>query len=315
MNDGPAPQKRSAFSVILPYILMIATVGLFIWLIVSSSVGKPVEWARSQIDDNVGYSLVLDEETGQLEGELNHEAAEYRVYAVEVTQGYKAVSVTGGYIDANNRFGTFTVRIEEEVWSGDGFGFKYIDADGNEGDHAYYSAIFQSCVAYAEAHPIQGVNAYYRVLDGFEVSWWDSWGPTIVMLVITVLLAFWILSRLNKSVSGMNNSAFSFNKSPARKANSKVRFTDVAGCDEEKAEMVELVEYLVGKLASEGSWSVELLENGEESDIVVRVSGKDIGKVIGKQGKIAKALRTLVRAATPRDSKKYNVEIKERSAE
>lgn len=49
--------------------------------------------------------------------------------------------------------------------------------------------------------------------------------------------------------------------------------------------MVELVEYLVGKLATEGSWSVELLENGEESDIVVRVSGKDIGKVIGKQGK------------------------------
>ena len=38
-------------------------------------------------------------------------------------------------------------------------------------------------------------------------------------------------------------------------------------------------------------------------------------KVIGKQGKIAKALRTLVRAATPKDSKKYNVEIKERSAQ
>ena len=62
--------------------------------------------------------------------------------------------------------------------------------------------------------------------------------------------------------------------------------------------MVELVEYLVGKLATEGSWSVELLENGEESDIVVRVSGKDIGKVIGKQGKIAKAIRTLVKAAS-----------------
>ena len=248
MNDGPAPQKRSAFSVILPYILMIATVGLFIWLIVSSSVGKPVEWARDQIDENVGYSLVVDEE-GKVEGQLNHETAKYRVYAVQVTQGYKAVSVTGGYIDSDNRLGTFTVRIEEEAWAGDSElgGFVYIDADGNKGTHAYYSTIFQSCVDYAKAHPIQGLkenNYFYQVLDGFEVSWWDSWGPTIVMLVITVLLAFWILSRLNKSVSGMNNSAFSFNKSPARKANSKVRFTDVAGCDEEKAEMVELVEYL-----------------------------------------------------------------------
>ena len=248
MNDGPAPQKRSAFSVILPYILMIATVGLFIWLIVSSSVGKPVEWARDQIDENVGYSLVVDGEDN-LEGQLNHETAKYRVYAVQVTQGYKAVSVTGGYIDSDNRLGTFTVRIEEEAWAGGSElgGFVYIDADGNKGTHAYYSTIFQSCVDYAKAHPIQGLkenNYFYQVLDGFEVSWWDSWGPTIVMLVITVLLAFWILSRLNKSVSGMNNSAFSFNKSPARKANSKVRFSDVAGCDEEKAEMVELVEYL-----------------------------------------------------------------------
>lgn len=75
--------------------------------------------------------------------------------------------------------------------------------------------------------------------------------------------------------------------------------------------MVELVEYLVGKLASEGSWSVELLENGEESDIVVRGSGKDIGKVIGKQGKIAKAIRTLVKAASAKSPTRYNVVIEE----
>lgn len=75
--------------------------------------------------------------------------------------------------------------------------------------------------------------------------------------------------------------------------------------------MVELVEYLVGKLASEDSWSVELLENGEESDIVVRVSGKDIGKVIGKQGKIAKAIRTLVKAASAKSPTRYNVVIEE----
>ena len=49
--------------------------------------------------------------------------------------------------------------------------------------------------------------------------------------------------------------------------------------------------------------------------MTVLLSDSDMGKVIGKQGKIAKALRTLVRAATPRDSKKYNVEIKERASE
>ena len=38
----------------------------------------------------------------------------------------------------------------------------------------------------------------------------------------------------------------------------------------------------------------------------------DMGKVIGKQGKIAKALRTLVRCASAKEGKKYNIEIKEK---
>ena len=45
-------------------------------------------------------------------------------------------------------------------------------------------------------------------------------------------------------------------------------------------------------------------------EITVYLEDSDLGKVIGKQGKIAKALRTLVKAATPKDSKKYSVEIK-----
>jgi predicted RNA-binding protein YlqC (UPF0109 family) len=40
-----------------------------------------------------------------------------------------------------------------------------------------------------------------------------------------------------------------------------------------------------------------------------------MGKVIGKQGKIAKAMRTIVRAATPRNSKRYVVEIREKGGE
>ena len=40
-----------------------------------------------------------------------------------------------------------------------------------------------------------------------------------------------------------------------------------------------------------------------------------MGKVIGKQGKIAKAMRTIVRAATPADSKRYIIEIRERNGE
>ena len=77
--------------------------------------------------------------------------------------------------------------------------------------------------------------------------------------------------------------------------------------------MTELVEYLVGALVPEDEFSVELREGGDESEIVVIVSPGEIGKVIGKQGKIARSIRTPVKAASARSSERYNVVIEERT--
>lgn len=77
--------------------------------------------------------------------------------------------------------------------------------------------------------------------------------------------------------------------------------------------MLELVKYVVDQFA-ENKDEVEFVTEEKESSIVITVflAPSDMGKVIGKQGKIAKALRTLVRAATPRNSKKYVIEIEEK---
>lgn len=79
--------------------------------------------------------------------------------------------------------------------------------------------------------------------------------------------------------------------------------------------MLELIKYVVDQFA-ENKDEVEILTQEKENTIVVTVvlDPSDMGKVIGKQGKIAKALRTLVRAATPKGSKKYIVEIQERGS-
>ncbi len=53
----------------------------------------------------------------------------------------------------------------------------------------------------------------------------------------------------------------------------------------------------------------ETEENGE-TVILLTVAEGDMGKVIGKQGKIAKSIRNVVKAAAARDDKKVTVEIK-----
>ncbi len=78
--------------------------------------------------------------------------------------------------------------------------------------------------------------------------------------------------------------------------------------------MLELIKYIVGQFA-EDEVTYEVEETEEQINVTVLLNDSDMGKVIGKQGKIAKALRTIVRSATPKDSKKYNIEIKERGEE
>ena len=57
-------------------------------------------------------------------------------------------------------------------------------------------------------------------------------------------LGIWMINRVNGS-GGANSKAFEFSKSRARlEGKIRVRFTDVAGCDEEKQEMAEIIEYL-----------------------------------------------------------------------
>ena len=79
--------------------------------------------------------------------------------------------------------------------------------------------------------------------------------------------------------------------------------------------MLDLIKYIVGQFAEDKEHVDYVVEETEDAiNVTVLLSDSDMGKVIGKQGKIAKAMRTLVRAATPKDSKKYNIEIKEREA-
>lgn len=76
--------------------------------------------------------------------------------------------------------------------------------------------------------------------------------------------------------------------------------------------MLQLVTYIVEQLVDDKTavnvTSAE--ENGVEV-ITIRVAEGDIGKVIGKQGKIAMSIRTLAKAVGIKNGKRYSIEIED----
>lgn len=67
---------------------------------------------------------------------------------------------------------------------------------------------------------------------------------TLIPFVFMAGLAVWMINRMNGAQSA-NGKAFEFSRSRARlEGKVRVRFTDVAGCDEEKQEMAEIIDYL-----------------------------------------------------------------------
>jgi predicted RNA-binding protein YlqC (UPF0109 family) len=72
----------------------------------------------------------------------------------------------------------------------------------------------------------------------------------------------------------------------------------------------DLVEYIVKSLVDEPEQVEISVVEGEKSTILeLRVAANDIGKVIGKSGRIAKAIRTILLAATAKDGKRVVLEI------
>ncbi len=74
--------------------------------------------------------------------------------------------------------------------------------------------------------------------------------------------------------------------------------------------MKEMLEMLVKSLVDNVD-NVEITEKESENDVTleIRVDPADMGKIIGKQGRIAKAIRVLMRAFATKEGKKVNVEI------
>ena len=74
--------------------------------------------------------------------------------------------------------------------------------------------------------------------------------------------------------------------------------------------MQELVKLLAKALVENpDAVEVETVEEEDRTVLKLHVAQEDMGRVIGKQGRIAKAIRTIVKSAATRENKKVTVDI------
>ena len=84
----------------------------------------------------------------------------------------------------------------------------------------------------------------YNLVRGGETSWITSLLPTLLMVGLTGVLLFFMMRKMSSAMNA--DKTMGFGKSKARKLDTKKKttFADVAGADEEKEEMSEIVDFL-----------------------------------------------------------------------
>ena len=221
-EENNRPQSRISRSFIFSILFVAAILGLIAYFIFSNmSTVKTI-----QFDEFVTY------------------LQQGNVTDVQLVQAETKITVNGHYSkdDSNGKpvKTAFTTGIPEEMFNTELEW--YIDINGDGVKETITKSITQMIIdASKENEPGKTPKFVITVKDPYEVSWFDRWGPTIIILAGSTLLLLFLFSRMSSSVNTSNRQAMDFNRSRARRVNtSKIKFEDVAGADEEKTEMEEL---------------------------------------------------------------------------
>ena len=217
-------KKTSWFSYLLPYIIIIGIITLVIVLVNSNS-SSGVKYSEGEI---IASGKTTKEKA---EGSVLWDE---RVKSISLTYYDGFVDISGKVIITNpntNRDGlyAFQARITE-----------------TESNLEVLTYIFQN-------RTIEGTTELYygstqcsmNIVNPYASNFWTDYFPIILLSVGGLVLVFFLISRMSASINKSNSQTMDFNRSRARREdNSEVRFDDVAGCDEEKQELMELVDYL-----------------------------------------------------------------------
>ena len=176
------------------------------------------------------------------------------------SSGYRAVSTSDGIGYIVNKEDKYVITEARTVKNGDNLGVYLTISEETNKDNKTKIAFTMQQSSWTDTTTntsgksfqeltvddlkSSGSTTQWVISEVYQENWLVSWLPTIISTIVTVGIAVFFFKILMSSTGG-NAKAFDFNKSTARRVDdSKVKFKDVAGCDAEKAEMVEIVDYL-----------------------------------------------------------------------
>ena len=110
----------------------------------------------------------------------------------------------------------------------------------------FYRDVSEAVLEYNEAQTDEAQKIVYNYKSGGEASWLMSMLPTFIRFALIVVVWILFMRRMNNSMGG-DKMTMNFGKARVKKAEDdkrKTTFADVAGADEEKEEMSEIVQFL-----------------------------------------------------------------------
>lgn len=234
--DNNKQKKKSKWYSYLVYLVVVIVGAFLVYFIVSQANQK-----YKQISSSTMASLIVNQKYENNDG---------------TTDKYELVSFEEVYRDGESTVSAAFVK-NDDTKKVEYYCAKFVQSDLRDVNMKWGADVTlqanTSLISTAQLNATTNFKKYEKDLPNelrfvynsqeYQENTFLSWIPTIIYIVMMIVIASIFFKVL--SSGGGAGQALDFNKSKARRIDdSKVRFKDVAGCDEEKAEMMEIVDYL-----------------------------------------------------------------------